>query len=186
MIHAMILCLLFRQICASIFVQLCSGYSNQPHAVLEHIYQTSTGSDGQLVTATIIEYYQRMLNAACPFATQACYAISVCNPFIQGLNKTLLTSFQKMYPHHSTIHHLSGSNQHCMLPVILAAAQVAKDECKQFQDIAHGMLASQGFFASMPSGASVHASQAEQTLQKYKDGAPISAFAGVAVRIIHG
>jgi hypothetical protein len=59
-----------------------------------------------------------------------------------------------------------------MLPVILAAAQAAKDECKQIQDIACGMLASQGFFASTPSSASVHVSQAEQTLQKYKDGVP--------------
>ncbi len=60
-----------------------------------------------------------------------------------------------------------------MLPVILAAAQVAKDKCKQFQDIARGMLASQGFFASMPSGARVHASLADQTLKKYKNGVPI-------------
>jgi hypothetical protein len=172
-IHTKILYLGFKQICVSIFVQLCSGYSDQPQAVLEHICQMSTGSDGQLVTATIIEYYQHMLNPARPFATQAPYAISACNRFIKGLNKTLLTSFQKMNPHHSTIHNLSGSYQHHMLPVILSTAQVAKDKCKQFQDIARGMLTSQGFFASTPSGASVHASQAEQTLQKYKDGVPI-------------
>jgi hypothetical protein len=92
-IHAKILCLGFKQICASIFVQLCPGYRDQPHAMLEHIYQTSTGSDGQPVTVTVIKYYQCMLNAACPFAMQACYAISVCDPFIQGLDKTLLTSF---------------------------------------------------------------------------------------------
>jgi hypothetical protein len=46
-IHAKILHLDFRQITASIFVQLCPGYSNQPHAVLEHICQMSTGADGQ-------------------------------------------------------------------------------------------------------------------------------------------
>jgi hypothetical protein len=78
-----------------------------------------------------------------------------------------------MYPHHSTVHDLLGSYQRCMLPVIFAVAQAAGDKCKQFQDIACGMLASQGFFASMPSGASVHASQAEQTLRKYKDSVPI-------------
>ncbi len=165
-IHAKTLCLGFKQICVLIFAQLCPQYSDQPHAILEHICQMSTGSDGQQVTATIIQCYQRMLNAAPPFATQACYAISVCDCFIKGLDKTLLTSFQKMYPHHSTVHNLLGSYQCHMLPGILAAAQAAEDECKQFQDIAHGMLASQGFFASMPSGASVHASQAEQTLLK--------------------
>jgi hypothetical protein len=73
-----------------------------------------------------------------------------------------------MHPNHSTVHEQLGSYQHCMLPVILAAAQAAKDKCKQFQDIAHSM-----FFASKPSGTSVHASQAEETLQKYKDGVPI-------------
>jgi hypothetical protein len=78
-----------------------------------------------------------------------------------------------MYLHHSTVHDLLGSYQRCMLPVILAAAQAAEDECKQFQDIACGMLASQGFFASMPSSASVYASQAEQTLQRYKGGVPM-------------
>jgi hypothetical protein len=42
-IHAKILKLGFGQICALIFVQLCPGYSNQPHAVLELIRQTSNG-----------------------------------------------------------------------------------------------------------------------------------------------
>jgi hypothetical protein len=36
-IHAKILKLGFRQICTSIFAQLCPNYSNQPHAALEHI-----------------------------------------------------------------------------------------------------------------------------------------------------
>jgi hypothetical protein len=69
-IHAKILCLRFKQICATIITQLCPGYSNQPHAVLEHICQTSTGPDGQPVTSTVIEYYQCMLNATHPFAMQ--------------------------------------------------------------------------------------------------------------------
>jgi len=63
MISAMILKLGFQQICASIFQQLCPGYSNQPHAAIEHIRQSAPGHDGQLVTASVIEYYQRMLNA---------------------------------------------------------------------------------------------------------------------------
>jgi hypothetical protein len=45
-IQAKILKLGFCQICSSIFTQLCPGYSDQPHAVLEHICQTSTGPDG--------------------------------------------------------------------------------------------------------------------------------------------
>ena len=52
-IQAKILRLGFWQICASIFVQLCPGYSDQPHAVLEHIHQTSVGPDGQPVTTSV-------------------------------------------------------------------------------------------------------------------------------------
>jgi len=69
-IHAQILCLGFKQICTTIITQLCPGYSDQPHAILEHIFQTSTGPDGQPVTSTVIEYYQCMLNATHPFAMQ--------------------------------------------------------------------------------------------------------------------
>jgi hypothetical protein len=54
-IHAKISCLGFKQICKLFFVQLCPGYSDQPHAALDHIRQTSTGSDSQLVTVTVIE-----------------------------------------------------------------------------------------------------------------------------------
>jgi len=78
-IQAKILKLGFKQICSSIFQQLCPGYSDQPHAALEHIRQSAPGPDGQLVTASVIEYFQRMMNAARPFATEQTYAISVCN-----------------------------------------------------------------------------------------------------------
>ncbi len=85
-IQTKILKLGFKQICASIFQQLCPGYSDQPHAALEHIRQLAPGPNGQMVTASVIEYYQRMMNATRPFATEQTYAISVCNRFIQGLD----------------------------------------------------------------------------------------------------
>jgi len=85
-IQAKILKLGFKQICSSIFQQLCLGYSNQPHAALEHIRQSAPGPDGQMVTASVIEYFQCMMNAARPFATKQTYAISVCDQFIQGLD----------------------------------------------------------------------------------------------------
>ncbi len=88
-IHPKILRLGLKQITASIFVQLCPGYSNQSHAVLKHIRQTLMGADSQPVTASIIEYYQRMMNAVHPFTMQGQFAISVCDRFIQGLDCTL-------------------------------------------------------------------------------------------------
>jgi len=108
-IQAKILRLGFRQICASIFVQLCPGYSDQPHDVLEHIRQTSVGPDGQPVTASVLDYYQRMQNATRPFQMQERYPISVCDRFIRGLDRTILPSFRKMYTNHSLVHDLSGS-----------------------------------------------------------------------------
>jgi hypothetical protein len=63
-INAKILKLGFKQICHSFFPQLCPGYSNQPHAALDHIYQTAQGPDGQFVTLTVVKFYQRLMNGA--------------------------------------------------------------------------------------------------------------------------
>jgi hypothetical protein len=169
-IHTKVLKLGFKHICGSIFTQLCLGYSNQPHAALEHSWQTSIGPDSQPVTATVIKYYQQMMNAAWPFASQHHYAISVCNMFTQGLDKTLLLLLQQNYANHSTVHDLDGAYQCRMLPVILAAAHEAEDARNQIQDIACGMLASQGFFSTIVSDASAYASQVKKTIGYYKDG----------------
>ena len=171
LIHSKVLKLGFKQICKSIFQQLCPGYSDQPHAALEHIRQTSIGPDGQMVTSTTIKYYQQMLNASRPFATQANYAVSVCDKFIQGLDPCLLGSFRRFYPQQSMVHNLNGSYQRSQLVVILAAAQAAEDKVKQMQDIARGMLG-QGFFLNVIGGNSAPAfpSQAEQTLNPYSGG----------------
>ena len=159
-----VLSLGFRQICSSIFMQLCPGYSDQPYAVLEHIRQTTMGSDGQPVTASVVEYYQRMLNAARPFYPDQTYAISVCDRFIQGLAPTLIPAFRRYYPMHSAVHNLSGAYQRQQMPIILAAAQSAEDECKHIQDVARGMLQSQGFFID---SVGAFASQAENTLKQH-------------------
>ena len=73
-IQAKILKLGFKRICSSIFQQLCPGYSDQPHAALEHIRHSVPGPDGQIVTASVIKYFQRMMNAVRPFATEQTYA----------------------------------------------------------------------------------------------------------------
>jgi hypothetical protein len=57
-----------------------------------------------------------------------------------------------------------------MLPVILAVAQEAEDARDQIQDIARGILASQGFIITPVCNASTYASQAEKTIGSYKDG----------------
>jgi hypothetical protein len=52
----------------------------------------------------------------------------------------------------------------------LAAAQKAEDARNQTQDIARGMLASQGFIITPAGNACTYASQAEKTISYYKDG----------------
>jgi hypothetical protein len=114
-----------------------------------------------------------MLNAAHPFAIQQQYTISVlCNHFIQGLDCTLMPAFHQYYPMHSTIHNLLGSYQCQQLPFILAAAQSAEDKCKHIQEVAWGMLQSHGFFLQGIGSAGTLASQAENTIAKYKDRPP--------------
>jgi hypothetical protein len=166
-IQTKILKLGFKQIGASIFQQLCPGYSDQPHAALEHIRQLAPGPNGQMVTASVIEYYQRMMNAARPFATEHTYAISVCNWFIQGLDCCLVPCFRCMYQAHSTFHNLNGAYQRAQLPIILAAAQAAEDEVKGVQEIARGLLG-QGFYSNViGNDAAAYPSQAEKTLSRY-------------------
>jgi hypothetical protein len=166
-IQAKILKLGFKQICTSIFQQLCPGYSDQPHAALEHIRQSAPGPDGQMVTASVIEYYQHMMNAARPFATEHTYAISICDRFIQGLDRRLLPCFHCMYQAHSTAHNLNGAYQRQQLPIILAAAHAAKDEVEGVQEIARGLLG-QGFYSNVTGvDAAANPSQAKKTLSRY-------------------
>jgi len=169
-IHTKIWQLGWKQIMASIFSQLCPGYSDQPHAVLDHIKQSSVGADGQVVTASVYEYYTRITTAARPFTAQAQYSISVCDRFIQGLDRNLLPSFRKNYPNHSMAHDLSSAYQRRQLAIILQAAQAAEDECNQIQDIARKIVSSQGFFMQAQGAVTANPSRAEKTLARYKDG----------------
>jgi hypothetical protein len=87
-----------------------------------------TGPNGQPVTVPNIKYYQCMMNTVRPFETQQRYSISICDRLIQGLDKTLLPSFQQLYPNHSTVHNLGGSYQCRTLPTIFAAVQAVEDD----------------------------------------------------------
>eukprot|EP00581_Thalassiosira_minuscula_P000504 CAMPEP_0183746802 /NCGR_PEP_ID=MMETSP0737-20130205/66943_1 /TAXON_ID=385413 /ORGANISM="Thalassiosira miniscula, Strain CCMP1093" /LENGTH=477 /DNA_ID=CAMNT_0025982507 /DNA_START=949 /DNA_END=2382 /DNA_ORIENTATION=- len=205
-IECKILKLAFANICAAIFVELCSGYSSQSHAAIEHIKQTYAGSDGQPVTAQVFEYYQRMLNAVRPFVKERTWPVSVCNRFIGGLDRRIITSFRKHYPDHVTQHNLAGTFQRKQLPQILKGVQLAEDEVHQIQTITRAAVG-QGFYCGVtnkndqpsvsgreynhqvqgqlsdkastavsPTKMISHLCQAENTITKYK---AISAFPSV-------
>jgi hypothetical protein len=160
------------------FRQLCPSYSDQPHAVIEHIHQSAPEPDGQLIAATVHEYFQCLQNASRPFAARKTLPINLCGRFIIGLDHCLIPSFCHLYPNHADVHNLSSAVQCTKLPIILAAAQLTKDKVHQLQDIAQSVTGSQGFHIQVPAGLpTIHKpsyvipaypSQAKHTLDKYE------------------
>jgi hypothetical protein len=180
-----ILLLGFDSICVSVFAILCPGYSDQPHAVLDHIRQASPGPDGQMIVISIHEFIQRVTNTLHPFAAWKTLPISICNRISRNLNRCIIPSFRKLYPDHVTLHDLDGAFQRRKVQEILAAAQQAEDEVHQVQEIARG-ITGQSFHYQVPPGVpttetpaspvniGAYPSQAEHTLSKYQgnDGSP--------------
>ncbi len=167
----------YASICASVFAILCPGYSNQPHAILDHIRQASPGPDGQIIVASMHEFIQRVINTLRPFAARKTLPISICDHIIRNLDRWIIPSFCKLYPDHATPHGLDGAIQRKKVQEILAAAQQAEDKVHQVQEIACG-ITGQSFHYKAPLGTPMaettaapipvgaYPSQAECTLAK--------------------
>jgi hypothetical protein len=69
-IQEKILRLAAASICQMMFTELCPGYSNQPHAALDHIRQVHNDKDGNAVSSLVQAYYQQLMSASCPFLSQ--------------------------------------------------------------------------------------------------------------------
>jgi hypothetical protein len=104
-----ILKLAWHQICASLFAEVCTGYTSQPQAALDHIKQCYIDSNGNQVCVSVFTYYQHMMNAMRPFAGDATFLKSVCNALIDGMSPDLLRVFCKHYPDHSLLHHTNST-----------------------------------------------------------------------------
>ena len=165
-IDGKILKLAWHQVCASVFNELCPGYSNQPQAAVEHIRQCYQDSEGNNVCTSVFIYFQRMMNAMRPFASAARFPKSVCNALIDGLDSRLVPIFRRNYPDHAVLHDLSASYQRGKFQDILQAMQMAEDEVNSISEIARSTVNGQAFHAD----ASVNASQAERTLSRYGGG----------------
>jgi hypothetical protein len=57
-INQKILWLAFRTVCHTLFLELCPGYSTQPHAALDHICQVHMDREGNQVVSSIQFYFQ--------------------------------------------------------------------------------------------------------------------------------
>jgi hypothetical protein len=109
-------------ICATLFTELCPGYSSQPHAALEHIRQVHQDSSGNQVVSTVQSYYQQIMSAARPFYSQRDFPVSVCQKFMDGLDTRLQVGFCLNFPDHSLVQSLEGSHQRRTLQLMLKAA----------------------------------------------------------------
>jgi hypothetical protein len=96
-IDCTILKLGWHQICASVFAEMCTGYTNQPQSALDHIKQCYTDGDVNQVCIPVFAYYQHMMNAMRLFMGNETFPKSVCNAPIDGMSNPLMCIFCKYY-----------------------------------------------------------------------------------------
>jgi hypothetical protein len=161
-----ILKLAWHQICASVFAEICTGYTNQPQAVLDHIKQSYVNRDGNHVCISVCAYYQRMMSTMRPFAGNERFPKSVFNALIDGMASRLLRIFKKYYADHTLLHDLFATFQCSCFWQILATMQTAKDKVQSISAITRDSIGGQAFAANTGS----FASQAECTLDCYSQG----------------
>jgi hypothetical protein len=92
-IEVKILQLSFSTVCNALFLELCPGYSSQPHATIYHICQIHVDRNGNQMASTVQAYFQQLMGAAHPFSSQRDFPVSVCTKFQDGLDPRLLTGF---------------------------------------------------------------------------------------------
>jgi hypothetical protein len=157
----------------TMFLELCPGYSMQPHAAIDHIRQVLTDRDGNQDVSMVQAYFQQLMGAARPFSGQRNFPVSLCARFQDGLDNCLQTGYRRYFPQHSIVQLLNAAHQRKTLQAMLQAAQQAEDDLLAVQRIAReAMGLSQAFHAGAVAGGATqivgaYPSQAEQTLQRY-------------------
>ena len=176
-IESKILRLAYKTICNTLFIDLCPGYSNQPHAALDHIRQVHSDRGGNPVISSVQSFYQQLMSASRPFSSQRDYPLTVCARFQDGLDPRLITGFLHLFPQHSTVQSLNAAHQRKTLQELLQAAQQAKDDFLTVTRVARKAVGlSQAFSATTTGGvgnqatAGAYPSQAETTLTRYSGG----------------
>jgi hypothetical protein len=155
--------LAWLDICASVFHEVCPGYSNKPHAALEHICQTYKDCDITLVITPVFACYQRVMNAIRPFSKGVCFPVSVCNYLIDGLDQCLTSIFYCNHPDYGQPHDMLASHQHSRFPIFHCNMQLAEEEVWTYTPIARNPVGGQAFH----SDATAYHSQVEITLNRY-------------------
>ncbi len=164
--------LAFATVCNTLFLELCPGYSDQPHAALDHICQVHVDRKGNQVASSVQSYFQQLMSAARPFTNQRDFPISLCTKFMEGLDQRLITGFHQNIPQHSVIQPLDATHQQKILQEMLQAAQQAEEDNGSVQQAAREAVGlSQAFVSGGASvGATAFPSQAKKTLAHYSPG----------------
>ncbi len=63
-INSKILQLAFATVCNTLFLELCPGYSNQPHAALDYICQIHINRVGNQDISFVQSYFQQLMSTA--------------------------------------------------------------------------------------------------------------------------
>jgi hypothetical protein len=150
----------------SLFNQLCPGYSKEPHAVLDHIWQMYDDSNGDKVFSSVYDYYTQILAALRPFINMETLPVSICQAFIDGLNHCFSAGFCTHFPNYSISQDCSATRQRTVLQEMLQAALRAKTEYNNIRAIASD---ASGFGSGQAFSAQVYASQAEKTITRFSD-----------------
>jgi hypothetical protein len=150
-----------------LFNQLCPGYSKEPHAILDHIWQTYEDTESNTIVQLVFDYCIQILGASCSFVDQDPLPISICQVFIDGLDSWLIAGFCSHFPNYSILQALTVTHQRKTLEAMMQAAVKAKTEYTNIRTIASKAM---GGTPGQAFQAQVHVSQAERTLTQYGTG----------------
>jgi hypothetical protein len=139
-----------------LFIQLCPGYSKEPHAALDHIRQTYNDATGNTIFSPVFDYYTQILAASCPFINQEVLPVSICQAFMDGLDPCLLVGFRIHFPDYSKLQERMATHQRRVLQDMLQAAIQAETEYNNIRTIVNEAIGAGQAFS-----AQVNVSQAE-------------------------
>ena len=85
----------------TLFNQLCPGYSKEPHAALNHVWQTYNNQNGNTVFSSISNYCTQILATSCLFIDMQVLLVSVCQASIDNLDDCLMPGFCTHFSNYS-------------------------------------------------------------------------------------
>ncbi len=85
-------------ICLKIFCALCTGYSANPHATIEDIYQDIKDEERNKSRLSIQKYYNLFFKVLCPFAHEATFKAGYANLFLSHLSPSIMTTVYEIMP----------------------------------------------------------------------------------------